>query len=231
MPRRYRPVQMELPLRSWGGKRAGAGRKSATGRKRGVPHVRRPELKARHPVHVTMRLQNGLPGLRHKPLAAIVFAAFRAARELHGARLVQFSVQSNHLHLLVEATGRNALSRAMQGLATRVARRVNGKLGRRGSVFEDRYHARALRTPVEVRRALVYVLHNHKHHLTGAGRASSFDPLSTAPYFDGFTARVWRWPRDGFIPPKESPVVMAKTWLLRIGWRRLGLITPHERPA
>jgi REP element-mobilizing transposase RayT len=178
-----------------------------------------------------MRVRKGLPNLRRKPLAGLVFSAFRAAKEGPSVRLAQFSVQSNHLHLIVEADGHRALSRAMQGLAIRLARRLNARLGRRGSVFSDRYHARALRTPLEVRRALVYVLNNHRRHHTGRGRPSRFDVFSTAAYFDGFTTPILRWPKSGFVPPKEPPVAQAKTWLLRVGWRRLGLLTPSDSPA
>jgi hypothetical protein len=97
-------------------------------------------------------------------------------------------------------------------------------------VFAERYHARALRTPLEVRRALVYVFHNHRHHHTGAGRPSFFDPLSTAMYFDGFTVAARR-PRHGFIPPEEPPVARASTWLLRVGWRRRGLLSLRDVPG
>jgi hypothetical protein len=129
-------------------------------------------------------------------------------------------------------TGRPApLSRALQGLAIRIAKRLNGRLERRGRVFSDRYHARVLKTPLEVRNALVYVLQNHRHHLKGAGRPSQLDPLSAAPYFDGFTVRVYRWPRDAIITPEDSPVAVPETWLLSVGWRRLGLISPSEAPA
>jgi hypothetical protein len=94
-------------------------------------------------------------------------------------------------------------------------------------VLADRYHSRVLKTPLEVKRALVYALHNHRHHGAGLGRstpAACLDPLSTAPYFDGFTARVER-------PPQDAPAVPARTWLLRIGWKMHGLIASDEAPA
>jgi REP element-mobilizing transposase RayT len=186
--------------------------------------VRRPEFKQRHPLHVTMRLRQGLPSLRQKSLSALVLSAFQNAKQRCGTRLVQYSIQSNHLHLIVEADDRRALSRAMQGLAIRLARRLNARLRRRGSVFSDRYHARALRTPLEVRRTLLYVLQNHRHH-AGAARASALDPLSSARYFDGFShgkpARFGRNP----------PVAHPSTWLLRVGWRRHGLLRRDEKPS
>ena len=116
--------------------------------------MRRSAFNARHPVHVTMRLCAGLPSLGHKPLAQLVLASLRAVNERPDARLVRYSVQSNQVHLIVEADGHRALARAMQGLATRLAKGLNGLLERRGTVFADRYEARALTTPLEVRRAL-----------------------------------------------------------------------------
>jgi REP element-mobilizing transposase RayT len=187
-------------------------------------------LKARHPVHVTLRLRKGLPSLRRRALASVVFAAFGNAKTRNGARLVHFTVQTNHIHFIAEADGRGALSRAVQGLAIRLARRLNGRIGRRGTVFADRYHARALCTPLEVRRALVYVFHNHRRHHSGAGRPSLFDPMSTAAYFGGFTVAPRRL-RHGFIPPEEPPVATPGTWLLRIGWKRYGALSPRDLPT
>jgi REP element-mobilizing transposase RayT len=194
-----------------------------------MSHLTRPALKARHPVHVTMRFRQGLPSLRHKPLAGLVLASFHAAKEHLDMRLVHFSVQSNHVHLIVEADGHRALSRAMQGLGTRLAKRLNHRLDRRGAVFADRYHARALKTPLEVRRALVYVLHNRRRHAGVPGGRSGFDPLSTAPYFNGFAPDIVRPPATA--PPSALPFVPARTWLLRIGWQRHRLLGARDIPA
>jgi REP element-mobilizing transposase RayT len=195
-----------------------------------VSHLRRPELKARHPVHVTMKLRDGLPSIRHKPLARLVLCVLAATKNRFDMRLVHFSVQANHVHLIVEVDGQRALARAMQALATRLACHLNRRLGRHGRVFADRYHARALRTPLEVRRALVYVLHNHRHHHAGAGSPSRFDVLSSARYFDGFTLELARYARRA-TSEEEPPVAPARTWLLRIGWRRHGLLSPTDVPS
>src|ERR1700753_2915323 len=137
---RKRPGQLALPLHGWGGRRSGAGRKRVAERA-GVPHRRRPALNLRHPLHVTMRLQKGLPTLRQKALARAVFAAFAKAKESFGTRLVQFSVQSNHLHLLVEAGDALAFARAMKGLAVRLPRRINREGGGGGGGFWGRVSA------------------------------------------------------------------------------------------
>ena len=225
-----RPVRLELPtLKTWGGKRAGAGR-PATGTTR-MPHLRRARHAARHPVHATVRVRRELSWLR----AQRVFLEIRSAlgASSHAAfRVVEFSVQRDHLHLLVEAHDNAALSAGMKGLGVRVARAVNRVLGRSGRVWSDRYHARELRSPRAVRNALVYVLHNARKH-----RASlaPIDPCSSAAWFDGFrrdelTAIVWPDIR-GIVATSERPTAAARTWLGSTGWRRRGLIGIDEAPA
>src|SRR5262249_46317755 len=136
-------------------------------------------------------------------------------------RVVHFSVQVNHVHLLAEGDGSVALARGVQGLAIRLAKLVNRRLARRGRVWADRYHARALRTPREVRNALVYVwLNGRKHGVSGRG----VDACSSGPWFDG-------WRGTTRPPRSRAPVLRGQTWLLRVGWRRLGLIGTEESPV
>jgi len=203
--RRQRMLQQDLPLRTWGGRRKGAGRKPK-GASAGVPHRSRPEHKERHPLHVTLRLERRVPSLRRQALFEGVRGALaRASRSWF--RLVHFSVQSDHVHLLVEAHDKGALSRGMAGLSIRVARSVNRALGRLGRVFGDRYHARPLKTPREVRHCLVYVLMNFKKHArdsgsTGGKRLPRHASLRFGCRRNGFRSgprgRGWR-DRDGAV--------------------------------
>src|SRR5262249_1537002 len=80
-------------------------------------------------------------------------------------RLVKYSVQGNHVHLILEAPDRVALGRGMKGLGVRIARKLNRMMGRRGRVLGDRYHLHVLKTPTEVRHAVHYLEHNaHEHY-------------------------------------------------------------------
>ena len=138
-----RDPQLAFTFRSWGGKRKGAGR-PPKGNAAGVSHLRRRSLSRHHPVHATLRIVCGVPSLREGRLFDEVRFALAAGRERFGFRLVHFSVQSNHLHLIAEAQDSRALALGMQGLSVRVARAVNRALARRGRLFADRYHCRAL---------------------------------------------------------------------------------------
>ena len=214
--------QREFGFTNWGGKRRGAGRKPK-GERAGVSHVKRPRLCARHPVLVTMRLREGLPSLRYDDSHEIVRRVLIRSSEGDAFRVVEYSVQSNHLHLIVEASDERALSRGMNGLASTLARGLNSLWRRSGKVFSDRYHARGLETLRAVRVALVYVLQNGRKH--GAWVARRPDPYSSGGGFDG-----WKRGDEG---AQTSPRVLprARTWLLSVGWRRHGLIAVSELPA
>jgi hypothetical protein len=112
------------------------------------------------------------------------------------------------------------LSRGIQGLAIRAAKAINRALGRHGRVWDDRFHAHMLKTPREVRNALLYVLNNFRKHMRGA---SGIDPCSSGGWFAGWRERS---------ASKESmaPVAPARTWLARVGWLRHGLIGVAESP-
>jgi len=209
---RRHDLQQSLPFPpSRGGRRSGAGRKPTPGRRPGVSHRMRPTHLARHPAHVTLRACAAIRCLRAPRVFPEVRRAIGAASSAN-FRVVHFSVQSDHLHLIVEAADKETMSHGACGLAVRVARAVNRALRRRGSVWSDRYHVRTLNTPREVRNALVYVLQNFRKHLRGV---AGIDPCSSAQSFEGF--------RDREGPGQVgSDVVRARTWLLRVGWRRAG---------
>jgi REP element-mobilizing transposase RayT len=140
----------------------------------------------------------GLGYLRGGRLAKKIEAALREASELHGVRVVHYSIQGNHLHLIVEAQSTRALARGMQGLAIRLAKRLNRALRRRGQVFADRYHAHALATRREVANAVRYVLANYRHHTREHLPPRWDDPRATHA---------------------DSPLAAPRTWLLRVCWR------------
>jgi REP element-mobilizing transposase RayT len=201
-----------------------------------MPHIKRPDHKAEEPVHVT--LKSYLRSLRSQYVFPTVRGAIADSKKRWGSRfrVVHFSVQGNHIHMIAEATDRNALLQGVRGLSISIARRVNRLVFRRGTFWQDRWHSRPLTTPRAVRRAIVYVLANGFKHI--ARLSSRIDVFSSAPYFEGFRES----PGVAFIriaprlvphllqPPEVAPVSTAESWLLRVGWRKLGLISVHERP-
>lgn len=206
----------------WGGRRPNSGPKP--GRRPKVRHRARGMHRHWRPVHVTMRAKEGLPSLREQVLFAAVTSAIRATKR-EDFRIVEFSVQRDHVHAIIEAADGAALTRGMRSLSVRVARRVNRALRRRsGRVWGDRYHRQDLGTPKQVRNALVYVLANFRKHLGITHGRPALDRCSSAPWFEG-------WLHVLEPPPTEGrPTEPAQTRLLTSLWQRHGLIHPGESP-
>jgi len=290
--RRSTQLRLAFPA-GWGGARRNAGRKPK-GRPL-TPHRARPLHSPAEPVHVTLRARIG--PLRSQFLfPTLRLALVRAARrDPEQFRIVHFSVQRDHVHLIVEAKDKRSLSSGMRGLMIRTARYVNDLLGRRGAFWADRWHGRALTSPRAVRNGIVYVLANfRKHGHEGQSRPgrrecrrlqrlaaalterwthapdsgtpmelsfsregigdtrppsavavaenrrsrqavssvddAGLDPYSSAGWFDGWRDRR---PSPTPAPPNDADPqdFAARTWLLRVGWRKHGLIGTSESPA
>ena len=242
------------------------GRKSK-GPRAGSPHKVRPELKPYQPVHVVLRVVDEVGSLRkrhmYKALREATIAV--ALRELHDVRdgafrIIHISIQHNHVHLIVEADNKRALSRGMQSFQISAAKHLNRAVTiasmkaarnglpltreqrrelsarrRRGTVFPDRFHQEIIKTPKQARHTLAYVLNNWRKHREDRGvleRTWNVDPFSTGVLFDGWKERegayvLWRW-RDTYDP---LVVYFPKTWLLREGWRRHGLVGFRDVPS
>lgn len=87
-------------------------------------------------MHVTVRVLEHVYNLRTRRCFEVVFAAFVACCRLPGFRVVGLTVQGHHLHLLIEAADAEALSHGMLALTIRLAKGLNGVMGRRGPVLE-----------------------------------------------------------------------------------------------
>ena len=174
-----------------------------------------------------MKLRRGLQSLRRgKTFQAIMRSFYKYSRR-EGFRLVHFSVQHDHLHLIAEADSKAGLTQAMQRLMVSLARQLNfvwqkisGKWT--GRVFKERYHEHVMRNPKEVRAALLYVLKNAlKHGEVSPGRAG--------PLFVGAVFR-WVFQSEASGAAGEPHRKKATAWLLTDSWRDLGLIKSHEAP-
>jgi len=256
---RKRHVQQDL----FGRDKSSRGKTRKRGRPRkaraGSPHKKRPMLKSQWPVHVVLRVVAAVTSLRKRHMyRAIRSATLAVAKSEDGShrgafRIVHVSIQRNHIHLIVEAEHKSALSRGMQGFQISAAKHLNAALSvrnmrfgtaayraamtarRRGTVFPDRFHQEIITTPKQARHTLAYVLNNWRKHREDNDRPARtwrVDPFSTGVLFDGWKERE---AADFYMPYRETyqPMIvyLPKTWLLREGWRRHGLIRFDEVPS
>ncbi|HWO20118.1 MAG TPA: transposase [Kofleriaceae bacterium] len=193
--------QVEMVFRTHGGKRPGAGRKPKRARA-GARHEARPEHDPRHPVHVTIRVVGSASGLRRKDIYLGVREATIVTSRREDFRIVHMSLQRDHLHLIIEANDKDALSDGIRGFSISAARQINKAISARGGdrrtgrVIAERYHARPLTSPRAVRNAIAYTLCNWRHH--GEDRAPfaqtwKVDPFSSGAVFFGQGLRPIQW--------------------------------------
>ena len=238
---RKKHVQQTFEFRTHGGKRPGAGRPPKKGRRPSEPHTERPEIDCRHPLHIVSRVVEGLGSLRRREMFLAVRAATIVAFEAPGFHIVYLSIQRNHLHLIVEAKDKDKLAEGMKVFLGSAAKRINGVISRqhrarrRGQVFADRYFATPLTTPRAVRHTIGYVLNNWRKHRED--RAPIAAGWKVDPFSNG--ADFWWWKERVDVPflyrtpPTYLGLVtwLPRTWLLRVGWLRHGLVSVTELPG
>ena len=228
MSRQNTPVQLTFDdarkPTGRGGWRPNAGRPKG---RTTVPHASRDDFSPRIPQHVTLKIVPNLPSLRDERLVGLIRTQI-ALSQRPDYRIIEFSVQHDHLHFINEADGIESLGDGIHDLKIRIARRLNRELARRDELFAERYHNRSLSSPREVRNAMRYVLNNERHHADERGKALDprwLDPFSSAPWFDGWAAPI----QTSSLPARA--LALASVWLLTTGWRRHGLIRCDEVPG
>src|SRR6187399_980385 len=192
--RAYRaPVQMTFEDRRRL-TRAGKAKKRPGPKPGEFPNVRHRERalhKYWNPLHVTMRATRGLPSFRAETLYAAFERAVRRTRR-DDFRIVEFSVQNDHLHMIVEADDKDALARGMKSFSVRANRLFNAALGRgRGRVWADRYHRRDLASARWFQGWIAIRRHDDGARPTEEGRTV-------------LLREAW-WRKHGFIHPGEVP--------------------------
>ncbi|MEQ1876432.1 MAG: transposase [Bdellovibrionia bacterium] len=211
----------------WGGKRDGAGRPNRSGL---VNHMRRPKIETRYPLHVTWRLRKDLPDIRAgKYLRAFKVAAARA--KTRGLRVLHYSFEANHIHMIVEADSNAKLANGMRSLGCRLGKRVRTLTNEtktrpgRGSIFVGRYHMHVLKNPTETKNALEYVLLNHAKHMKFI---EHIDVYSSGYYFREWKKLLGRRfthiLREQFQlseePGSNDALSAPKSWLAQTGWMK-----------
>lgn len=215
------PRQLEFKkVKGWGGKRKGAGRPNRSGE---VSHRKREKIDLTKPVHITLHLEKKTANLRNSEILVEFRKAIIAAKPF-GLSVLHYSLQKNHLHMIVEAPKTDALGRGMKSFGSRFAKAIRKIIGGNGRIFAGRFHAHVLKTPTEMRRALAYVLLNYSKHTKLIEHIDD--------YSSGYAFQHWRelighrvkgvmadqlrgryrseWPE---LSPPQS-------WMARIGWQR-----------
>lgn len=138
---------------SHGGRRPGSGRKRI--HSKGVAHRTRERVNLKIPLHINFKVK---ASIRNKLCLKILKRAILNGRE-KGLIISHFSLQSNHVHLIIEARDNKTLTKGMRSLTITFAKNIN-----KGSIQIERYHLHVLKSLNEVKNAVHYVLFNEQKH-------------------------------------------------------------------
>lgn len=223
------PSQLEMSgLKGWGGKRKGAGRVNKSGT---VSHAKREDVNFKLPLNLTLRLRKGLPNIRQKGILKLFQACCRRSKRFD-FHVLQFSLQSNHIHLIAEAKDNEALARGMQSLASSFAKQLKvimlswkKAVSWEGAVFAGRYHLRKILNPTQMKNTLKYVLLNWVKHSEYIEHMDDFSSCRAFRQWKELLGRDFRLliameakntPHD----PEPMGVSPPRSWLAREGWLR-----------
>jgi len=147
-----------------GGKRSGSGRKRL--HSKGVAHRTRETVTNRTPVHVNFKYKTHI---RNKSCLKLLKRAIVNARG-YGLRIIHFSMQHNHIHLILEPVSNEIMTSGMRSLTITFAKGLKA-----GKVQLERYHLHVLKTKREAINARNYVLFNKQKHEKGICGTSTID--------------------------------------------------------
>ena len=201
--------------------------------RRGALHSTRPRVTRHQPVHVSLPIEKVVGRMRTRAGYRAVRRGIAVCMGRVDMRIVQASIQANHVHLLVEADDERALSRGLRAFMTACARSINAQRARTGRVFAGRYCMTLVTSPRQARNTLAYVINNWRRHRDDRGatatRIAAIDPYSSGARFDGWADAPERSEMPAGYEP--LPVKGACSWLLTIGWRRYPQIRVREVPG
>lgn len=136
-----------------GGDRPGSGRPRV--HSSGVSHSAREKVNNKLPLHINFKYKSTV---RSEYILRSLERGIENASN-HCLEVSYFTLQSNHVHLIAEAKDNKSLSSGMRAITVTLARALN-----KGNFQTERYHLHVLKTPLEVKNAIHYVLHNDIKH-------------------------------------------------------------------
>lgn len=161
-------LNLHLHKRRHGGRRPGSGRKRL--HSKGVSHREREQVTGRTPVHINFKYR---VTIKNKAALKLLKKAIMNGRR-HGLRVLHFSLQYNHIHLIIEADNNDILTRGMRSITVTFAKGLN-----QGRIQLERYHLHVLKTITETKNAIRYVLFNKQKHEKGT--YSTIDEYTSFP--------------------------------------------------
>ena len=102
-------------------------------------------------------------------------AIFNARKK--GLRIIHFSLEYDHVHLLVEAADNVELGKGMQSFGVTLSKAINRMRKMKGTVYKHRYHFRQISSSRELKYVMKYIFSNGVKHGTAKTIINPFNSI------------------------------------------------------
>ncbi|MBC7430062.1 MAG: transposase [Bacteriovorax sp.] len=144
---------------------------------RGIRHIRRDRITKPTSMHLTIKVREYKADIKSKRILRALHHAIIRAR-LKKLKVIHYTLEYNHVHLLVEASDHKVMHRGMQALGISLSKSINKIKCLKGTVYKHRYHLKRLTSTQQLKNVLHYIFNNGIHHKR---TSSILDPYNSMP--------------------------------------------------
>ena len=142
----------------------------------GIRHVKRFRLKKASSLHLTIKVRENKADIQSKRILKALHHAIKRAR-LKGLKVVHYTLEYNHVHLLVESVDNKTLHKGMQAFGITIAKAINKIKRSKGAVYKNRYHLRLISSPRQLKNVLHYIFNNGVKHKRTNSKIDLFNSM------------------------------------------------------
>ncbi len=142
----------------------------------GIRHTKRPLLKKPTSLHLTVKIKKNKAEIKNKSVLAILKRSILNARR-QGLRVIHYSLEYDHVHLLIEADNNHILGKGMQAFGVTFSKAINRLKKLTGEVYKHRYHFRRISSSKELKNVMNYIFTNGVKHKTSKFIVNSYNSI------------------------------------------------------
>lgn len=152
----------------------------------GIRHTARPVLTKPSSLHLTIKVQKIKADIKNKMILTMLKKAILNARRM-GLKVIHYSLEYDHVHLLIEADNNVILGKGMQSLGVTLSKAINRTKRIKGRVYKHRYHFRKINSARELKNVMFYIFNNGVKHGASKSLNTIYNSFSAEIKFPLFT--------------------------------------------
>ncbi|MGZ3789032.1 MAG: transposase [Bacteriovorax sp.] len=142
----------------------------------GIRHSSRPFLKKPSSLHLTVKIKKNRADMKNKSVLGLLKRAIKNARR-QGLKVIHYSLEYDHVHLLIEADNNYILGKGMQAFGVTLSKAINRMRKLKGGVYKHRYHFRHISSARELKNVMNYIFTNGLKHKTAKNIMNPFNSM------------------------------------------------------